>query len=136
MKLTALQSYLNWSDLRTVCFVAAIILFTMLGDSDSDPEPKLEMPVMMKLPELSLPESPLLPPQHTTTPSLEAAVQFRQQIEKMKKLEASMMNGELEHFKNTPAGATDPDSMWRGQMMRANKTLHESGLPALNVRRF
>jgi len=55
---------------------------------------------------------------------------------KVKKLEVNMMNGELDRFKSTPAGATDPDSIWRGQMMQADKALLEAGLPALNVRKF
>jgi hypothetical protein len=125
---------------------------------DSNPEPSLEMPVMMKRPELSLPESPLLQPQHTRSSSSEFESQLKQRVEELKvslgsitssksvsqlrqwvelkKLEVNLMNGELERFKPTPPGATDPDSMWRGQMMRANSTLRESGLPALNVRRF
>lgn len=134
MSTTTPQSYLNWSVLSTVCSIATIALLIMWGGSD--PEPKLEMPVMMKRPELSLPESPLLHGSHAATPSSEAVAQFRQQLEKLKKLEANMMNGELERFKSTPAGFTDPDSMWRGQMMKANSTLHESGLPALNGGRF
>jgi hypothetical protein len=134
MSTTTPQSYLNWSVLSTVCSVATIALLIMWGDSD--PEPKLEMPVMMKRPELSLPESPLLHGSRAATPSSEAVAQFRQQLEKLKKLEANMMNGELERFKNTPAGFTDPDSMWHGQMMRADKALHEAGLPSLNVRKF
>lgn len=132
MKLTTLQNYLRWSDL--FFFVAIIALFTMHGDSD--PEPSLEMPVMMKPPELSLPESPLLQPTRAATPSLDAVSQLRQQWKKVKKLEVNMMNGELDRFKSTPAGATDPDSIWRVQMMKANSTLHESGLPALNSGRF
>lgn len=130
------KSYLNWDVLRTAGFVAAMTLVIALSYSGSDTEPNFEMPALMQRAELSLPESPLLQPQQTPAPNSELVSQFKQRVEELKKLEANMMNGELDRFKSTPAGATDPDSIWRGQMMQADKALLEAGLPALNVRKF
>ncbi|MES2596356.1 MAG: hypothetical protein V4662_13510 [Verrucomicrobiota bacterium] len=92
--------------------------------------PHLALPAAMAAPRLTLPESPLLkgalPP--TSLP------EFRAMVRKKMALDQVMMNGELDRHRGPTPGSTDPDSMWRGQVDRANRTLHENGMGHLNLK--
>lgn len=96
--------------------------------------PHLQLPPAMEAPMLNLPETPLLKPTMPGKISPENLAKMRRANFGRMRLEETMMNGELDRTKYVPAGATDPDSMWRGQVDRANRTLQETGMGHLNLR--
>lgn len=126
-KLTSLRS---WTGTLSSLALLAVIALWVFSTDHPPVETTFELPEEIKPPQLTVPESPLLNPRSTH----DILVRDAQQIKAQRaQLEASMMNGELDRSKHVPAGATDPDAMWRGQVDRANRTLQENGMEHLNL---
>lgn len=126
-------SLLSWTSgilsFASLCVWLGLVLSP--ASDPRDPEVSFELPEMMKPPQLSLPETPLLKPQS----SQEMVSRYALRAGRIKLHPEPLMNGELDRFRPPPHGSTDPDSMWKGQVDRASRTLQETGMGHLNLRK-